>query len=217
MSEDSQSGPSPDLAAYSLSTNPVSPPPPPPPGSDTAHGITICYHLWISWTLTNIWESRRNPDIAAVAEHFINTEIYTAAAAVLWSLSAKKYKELTEGAHGPAVDLEDQDAPAYIAENIEKWLDDFVRGPRGRRALPPFPRDSESQREAQRRAFLAPAIPTIVVQNNRVGQGARAIFGTDTSQPRFNLSVSGNEVGPDSTMAAGVFSAETIQALLGNS
>lgn len=59
--------------------------------------------------------------------------------------------------------------------------------------------------------------PTITISDNRAGQASRAIFGTDTSQPKFDLNVTGNEAGDGATMAAGVHSPETLQALLQNS
>lgn len=59
--------------------------------------------------------------------------------------------------------------------------------------------------------------PSIVVQRNRADQGSRAIFGTDTSQPQFNLTVSDNEAQPHAVMGSGVYTPQTLQALLGGS
>jgi hypothetical protein len=57
----------------------------------------------------------------------------------------------------------------------------------------------------------------VVLERNRAGQGSRAIFGTDTSQPQFSLTVSENEAELGAVMAAGVHSPETLQALLRDS
>ena len=59
--------------------------------------------------------------------------------------------------------------------------------------------------------------PSIVIQHNRADQGSRAIFGTDTSQPQFNLTVSDNEARSNAVMGTGVYTPQTLQALLGNS
>jgi hypothetical protein len=61
------------------------------------------------------------------------------------------------------------------------------------------------------------ARPEVVIKDNKAGQGARAINGTDTTQPQFNFAVTGNEAGVGATMSNGVYSQETIQALLANS
>src|SRR5436853_2139583 len=59
--------------------------------------------------------------------------------------------------------------------------------------------------------------PRLTIKRNRAGQGSRAIFGTDTSQPQFDLTVSENEAELGAVMSAGVHSPETLQALLGTS
>lgn len=51
--------------------------------------------------------------------------------------------------------------------------------------------------------------PSIVVQRNRADQGSRAIFGTDTSQPQFSLTVSDNEAQPHAVMGSGVYTPDT--------
>ncbi|KAK3177983.1 hypothetical protein OEA41_000115 [Lepraria neglecta] len=58
--------------------------------------------------------------------------------------------------------------------------------------------------------------PSVFIQDNRAGQGSRTIFGTDTSQPQFNLTVSGNEAQQDAVMGSGVYTPQTLQALLGD-
>lgn len=59
--------------------------------------------------------------------------------------------------------------------------------------------------------------PKVVIEHNRAGQGSRAIFGTDTSQPGFSLTVANNEAGVGAVYSAGVHSPQTLQALLQNS
>ncbi|KAL9002000.1 MAG: hypothetical protein Q9188_005052 [Gyalolechia gomerana] len=59
--------------------------------------------------------------------------------------------------------------------------------------------------------------PDIVIQRNRAGQSSRAIFGTDTLQPQFNLTVSDNEAKTGAVVGAGVHTPQTLQTLLGDS
>ena len=59
--------------------------------------------------------------------------------------------------------------------------------------------------------------PDIIIERNRAGQGSRAIFGTDTLQPQFNLTVSDNEAQQNAVMGAGVHSSQTLQTLLRHS
>ena len=58
--------------------------------------------------------------------------------------------------------------------------------------------------------------PSVSIQDNRASQGSRTIFGTDTSQLQFNLTVSGNEAQQDAVMGSGVYTPQTLQALLGD-
>jgi hypothetical protein len=59
--------------------------------------------------------------------------------------------------------------------------------------------------------------PQIIIERNEAGKGSRAIFGTDTSQPQFNLTVANNKAGLGAVVSAGVHSPQTLQALLANS
>ncbi|KAJ6088412.1 hypothetical protein N7486_009673 [Penicillium sp. IBT 16267x] len=59
------------------------------------------------------------------------------------------------------------------------------------------------------------AHPQVTISKNRSDEHSRAIFGTDTSQPKFDLNVSENEVGVNATAAAGVHTPQTLQTLLG--
>jgi len=56
--------------------------------------------------------------------------------------------------------------------------------------------------------------PQIVIEQNRTGKDGRAIFGTDVLRSLFDLRVSGNVAEERATMAAGVHSSESLQALL---
>jgi hypothetical protein len=56
--------------------------------------------------------------------------------------------------------------------------------------------------------------PQIVIEQNRGEEESRTLFGTDTSRPDFCLTVSNNEAQRGAVMAAGVYSLETLQALL---
>lgn len=59
--------------------------------------------------------------------------------------------------------------------------------------------------------------PEVIIEDNSADQGSRAIFGTDTSQPEFNLKVAGNRAGVGAVYSAGVHSPQTLQALLQHS
>lgn len=59
--------------------------------------------------------------------------------------------------------------------------------------------------------------PKVIIEDNRAGQGSRAIFGTDTFEPGFSLTVARNEAGAGAVSSAGVYSPETLQALLQHS
>jgi hypothetical protein len=59
--------------------------------------------------------------------------------------------------------------------------------------------------------------PKVIVEDNRAGQGSRAIFGTDTFPPGFSLTVARNEAGDGVVYSAGVHSPQTLQALLQHS
>jgi hypothetical protein len=59
--------------------------------------------------------------------------------------------------------------------------------------------------------------PQVIIEDNRAGQESRAIFGTDTSQPGFILTVARNEAGDGAVNSAGNRSPQTLQALLQHS
>lgn len=73
----------------------------------------------------------------------------------------------------------------------------------------------ESLERAQRIADITR--PQVTVRSNRTNQGSRAVFGTDSSQPQFSLNVSDNDVGLGAIAAAGVYTPQTLQALLRDS
>jgi hypothetical protein len=70
----------------------------------------------------------------------------------------------------------------------------------------------DSLAEAQRVAENTKA--QVVIKRNRVGEGGRGLFGADTFQPGFSLTVSDNEAQRGAVMAAGVHSREVLQTLL---
>ncbi|KAJ5088693.1 hypothetical protein N7456_012309 [Penicillium angulare] len=72
----------------------------------------------------------------------------------------------------------------------------------------------ESLKQAEQ---TANATPRINIQGNSGSSGSRAIFGTDTVRPQFDLNVADNKAGLGATMSAGVHTPETLQALLSNS
>jgi hypothetical protein len=68
---------------------------------------------------------------------------------------------------------------------------------------------------AQARQAVNTRRPRIVLERNRAGQSSRAIFGTDSMQPHFDLTVAENQAERDAVVSAGVYSPQTMQALLG--
>ncbi|KAL2058793.1 hypothetical protein ABVK25_000084 [Lepraria finkii] len=118
---------------------------------------------------------------------------------------------LKESISGTKEDLEDQLAQVQrTVNNAEASLREVLQDDQAR-----LQSCLNSLTQAQK---IADGIhPSIVVQRNRAGQGSRAIFGTDTSQPQFNLTVSDNEAQPHAVMGSGVYTPQTLQALLGGS
>lgn len=127
------------------------------------------------------------------------------------SITQDSLRDLKDLISGTGEDLEDQldqvrqaisTADASLREIFQ---DDLARLQSG----------LDSITRAQRIADNAPT--KVIVERNRAGQGSRAIFGTDTSQPQFSLTVSDNEAGLGAVVGAGVHSPQALQALLGNS
>lgn len=119
-------------------------------------------------------------------------------------------------------DLRDsiRDAKEDLGDQLDRLLesvsatDNSIRGSlHGDQAL--LQRSLESLEQAQRIADTS--FPKVTVRKNRSQEGSRAIFGTDTSHPQFNLDVSNNDVGVGAVAAAGVHTPQTLQALLGHS
>lgn len=69
-------------------------------------------------------------------------------------------------------------------------------------------------RLAQAQKVAETVQPQLVIERNTAGQDSRALFGTDTSQPSFKLTVRDNEAQQGALMQAGVHSPATLQALL---
>lgn len=70
---------------------------------------------------------------------------------------------------------------------------------------------------AQAQRIVETTRPKVIIKDNRAGQGSRAIFGTDTSQLGFSLTVARNEAGVGAVSSAGVYSPQTLQTLLQDS
>ena len=112
---------------------------------------------------------------------------------------------------GTREDLEDQlDQVQQTISSADASLREILQGD-----LAQLQNSLDSVARAQRIADTAR--PEITIEHNKAGQGSRAIFGTDTPQPQFNLTVLGNEAGLGAVASAGVHSPQTLQALLGNS
>lgn len=112
---------------------------------------------------------------------------------------------------GTREDLEDQlDQVQQTISSVDASLREILQGD-----LTQLQNSLDSIARAQRIADTAR--PKITIEHNQAGQGSRAIFGTDTLQPQFNLTVLGNEAGLGAVASAGVHSPQTLQVLLGNS
>jgi hypothetical protein len=119
--------------------------------------------------------------------------------------------QLKDAIEGTKEDLEDQLGQVRQAiTTTEASLRDMLQLDQAR-----LQRSLDSLAQAQR--IIDHSQPQIVLERNKAGQGSRALFGTDTSQPRFSLTVLDNEAQVGAVMAAGVHSPQTLQALLGES
>ena len=125
------------------------------------------------------------------------------------STTQDSLNQLKDAIQGTREDLEDQLGQVQQAiKTAEASLGDILRVDQAR-----LQRSLDNL--AQARTIVDHSKPQIVIERNRAEQGSRALFGTDTSQPRFNLTTSSNEAQLGAVMAAGVHSPETLQALLG--
>jgi len=120
-------------------------------------------------------------------------------------------KDLKNSIRGTKEDLEDQlDQVRQTISTADASLREILQVDQAR-----LQSSLDSLARAQRVADTTH--PEVVLERNRAGQGSRAIFGTDTSQPQFSLTVSDNEAGLGAVMAAGIHTPQTLQALLGDS
>ena len=112
-------------------------------------------------------------------------------------------EELKNSISGTKEDLEDQlDQVRQTISTAEASLREVLQDDQAR-----LQSSLDSLAQAQR---ITDGIhPDIVIERNRAGQGSRAIFGTDTSQPQFNLTVSDNEAQSNAVMGAGVHTPDT--------
>jgi precorrin isomerase len=127
------------------------------------------------------------------------------------STTQDSLNQLKDAIEGTKEDLEDQLGQVrQVITTAEASLGDMLRVDQAR-----LQRSLDSLAQAQ--TIIDHSKPQIVIERNRAEQGSRALFGTDTSQPRFNLTASDNEAQLGAVMAAGVHSPQTLQALLGKS
>ena len=116
--------------------------------------------------------------------------------------------ELRKSIEGTKEDLEDQlDQVRHAISGPGASLRDLLQADQAQ-----LQSGLESLAQAQRVAETTQ--PQVVITRNLGGQESRTLFGTDTSQPQFHLTVSDNEAQLGAVMAAGVHSPETLQALL---
>jgi hypothetical protein len=116
--------------------------------------------------------------------------------------------ELRKVIEGTKEDLEDQlDQVRHAISGAGASLRDFLQADQEQ-----LQSGLESLAQAQRVAETAQ--PQVVITRNLGGQESSTLFGTDTSRPQFRLTVSDNEAQQGAVMAAGVYSLETLQALL---
>ena len=127
------------------------------------------------------------------------------------SITQDSLNDLKNSIRGTKEDLEDQlDQVRQAISTADASLREMLQVDQTR-----LQTSLDSLARAQRVADTTD--PKVVLERNRAGQGSRAIFGTDTSQPQFSLTVSDNEAELGAVMAAGVHSPETLQALLRDS
>jgi hypothetical protein len=128
-----------------------------------------------------------------------------------YSTTKDSLKQLKDVIEGTKEDLEDQlDQVRQAITTAAVSLRDTLEADQAR-----LQRSLDGLAQAQRIADNSQS--QVVIERNRAGQGSRTLFGTDTSQPRFNLTVSDNEAQTGAVIAAGVHSPQTLQALLGES
>ena len=127
------------------------------------------------------------------------------------SITQESLRDLKDLISGTKEDLEDQfDQVRRAISTADASLREILRDDQAR-----LQSSLDSIARAQRVADTTDL--KVIVERNRADQGSRAIFGTDTSQPQFSLTVSHNEAGLGAVVGAGVHSPQTLQALLGNS
>jgi hypothetical protein len=127
------------------------------------------------------------------------------------SLTQESLGHLRDLISGSKEDLEDQlEAVRQTISTADASLRDVLEEDQAR-----LQSSLDSIARAQRMAETTQ--PKVIIEDNHAGQGSRAIFGTDTSQPGFSLIVARNEAGVGAVSSAGVYSPQTLQALLQHS
>ncbi|KAL8696241.1 MAG: hypothetical protein Q9201_007758 [Fulgogasparrea decipioides] len=111
-------------------------------------------------------------------------------------------EELNNSINGTKEDLEDQLAQVQqTVSTAEASLREVLQDDQARL-------QSSLNSLAQAQRITDGIHPSIVIQRNRADQGSRAIFGTDTS-------LSDNKARSNAVMGSGVYTPQTLQALLG--
>jgi ABC-type transporter Mla subunit MlaD len=125
------------------------------------------------------------------------------------STTKDSLNELHKLIEGTKEDLEDQlDQVRHAISGAGASLRDLLQADQAQLQC-----GLESLAQAQR--VTETTRPQVVIEENRGGQESRTLFGTDTSQPQFNLTVADNEAQHGAVMAAGVHSPETGRSLWG--
>jgi ABC-type transporter Mla subunit MlaD len=128
---------------------------------------------------------------------FDGNATYTDSTSQNHSTTQDSLSELKKSIEGTKEDLEDQlERVQETISNTGAALRDILQADQAQ-----LQRGSRSLVQAQKVADTAR--PQIVIERNRGGEESRALFGTNTSQPHFNLTVSENEAQCGAVMAAG--------------
>lgn len=112
---------------------------------------------------------------------------------------------------GTKEDLEDQlEAVRQTINAADAWLREILMEDQAR-----LQSSLDSIAQAQRISDSTRL--KVIIKDNLASSGSLAIFGTDKTQPEFDLKVMNNEVGVGAVSSAGVHSPQTLQALLQDS
>lgn len=116
--------------------------------------------------------------------------------------------ELKRLVEGTKQDLNDQ------VEQVEDAIHGAAESFRDRLQADCAQLQSALQALAQAQHVADTTRPQVVIEKNQGGEDSRALFGTDVSQPHFDLTVSNNIADKRAVIVTGVNSTETVQAFL---